>query len=401
MKKNSVHFIGYYFEESFFEENISKFFLVPFASNRLQKSFLDYFYEEYHQRLKITSFLPVTDYPKSDFFLGKVKEYQAYKGIKISSINFINVLGVKHITKFLGLYGHLFKDHLFGGDKAYFVYNLNNAILTVLWFLNLIRRREVVVIIADMPMAAMPDEGVVKRVLRAVDRKLVRRMIKSFAGLIVLSEYTAKDFFSSMKYAVIEGSLNDKVDQNYRGRDIRYSSGNTTSITYIGRLSSSQNVDDLVIEFISCKRNDLRLVLCGKGELEPWIRERAGEDERIILKGFVPNDELVRIIDETSYFISPKKEDGYFSRYSFPSKLIEYMAYGKPVVSYKLSCIPAEYYPHMIFLGEQNNAYLHFFQSCSSGDKEHRGIGCSGKKFVLTRKTGFTQFGKIDDLMGN
>jgi glycosyltransferase involved in cell wall biosynthesis len=399
MNKN-IHFIGYYFPEAYFESNIDKFFLVPFASNRLQESFLEYIERETCHELAISSFLPVTDYPKSSFLWVKRGHDLRFHGTCISAMSFLNLFIVKHLTKFVSLFSHLLKTH-FSTKKetAYLVYNLNNIILIVLWFLNLVKRRKVVVIIADMPMAAMPDEGLLKTKLRSVDRWIVTSIVSSFDGLVVLSEHSAEDYFPTLDRIVIEGILSQDIIDKYTEKPVVYSQENTVTFTYIGRLSGSQNLDDAIKAFQLCKRPELRFIICGKGELQPFIENAAVKDKRIILKGFVPNEEMEAIVESTDYFISPKKEDGYFSRYSFPSKIIEYMAYGKPVLTHKLSCLPEEYFEHLVFLQGADQEYLNFFDGCKIIDVKHREIGAAGKRFVIENKNRKHQLSKINNII--
>jgi glycosyltransferase involved in cell wall biosynthesis len=396
----TIHFIGYYFPEAYFESNIENFFLVPFASNRLQESFLEYIERETRHELAVSSFLPVTDYPKSSFLWVRIDPDLWFHEIRISALSFLNLFIVKHLTKFISLFSHLLKTH-FSTKKeiVYLVYNLNNVILIVLWLLNLIKRRKVIVIIADMPMAAMPDEGLLKTKLRSVDRWIVTSVVSSFDGLVVLSKHSAEDYFPALDRIVIEGILSQDIIDKYAEKPVIYPQENTITFTYIGRLSGSQNLDDAIREFQMCKRPELRFTICGKGELQPFIENAAVEDKRIILKGFVPNEEMEAIIESTDYFISPKKEDGYFSRYSFPSKIIEYMAYGKPVLTHKLSCLPEEYFEYLVFLQGADQEYLYFFNMCKAADVKHRDVGAAGKQFVIEKKNRKHQLSKINNII--
>ena len=94
---------------------------------------------------------------------------------------------------------------------------------------------------------------------------------------------------------------------------------------------------------------------------------------------------------------------GTYTKYSFPSKTMEYLLSGIPTVMYKLEGIPDEY-----------NAFLNYFPSENTNevadyinelinqeylillDKANR-----GKEFVLKEKNAIVQAQKILDLMNN
>ena len=56
-----------------------------------------------------------------------------------------------------------------------------------------------------------------------------------------------------------------------------------------------------------------------------------------------------------SLLINPRSSAGEFTKYSFPSKTMEYMLSGKPVIMYKLDGIPNEYDEYLYYV-EGNSA---------------------------------------------
>ena len=56
--------------------------------------------------------------------------------------------------------------------------------------------------------------------------------------------------------------------------------------------------------------------------------------------GCVTNDEIVRLQCEATLLVNPRPSDKEFCKYSFPSKTIEYMASGTPVLMTKLPGVP-------------------------------------------------------------
>ena len=64
---------------------------------------------------------------------------------------------------------------------------------------------------------------------------------------------------------------------------------------------------------------------------------------RIDYKGQVPPDIAKEIIDNASVLVNPRPNDSEYTKYSFPSKNIEYLMSGKAVVAYMLDGMPERY----------------------------------------------------------
>ena len=78
-----------------------------------------------------------------------------------------------------------------------------------------------------------------------------------------------------------------------------------------------------------------------------WIAASA-EDPRICYFGAVSPEEAARIRMRASVLVNPRTSEGRYTRYSFPSKTLEYLLGGRPVVAYLLPGIPEEYRSYLI-----------------------------------------------------
>ena len=93
-----------------------------------------------------------------------------------------------------------------------------------------------------------------------------------------------------------------------------------------------------------------QLLILGKGGLEAQILEAAKRDARISFKGYCTQSEAKSLECGATVLINPRPSRQAFTQYSFPSKILEYMATGRPVISTRLPGIPEEYFAHMIVL---------------------------------------------------
>jgi hypothetical protein len=91
------------------------------------------------------------------------------------------------------------------------------------------------------------------------------------------------------------------------------------------------------------------LLLYGAGDAVEYIQEAGVKDKRIKYMGLVSKKETIDIQNSASILVNPRNsDDGEFTKYSCPSKILEYMLTGNPTVICWLPGVPEEYYDYLI-----------------------------------------------------
>ena len=72
----------------------------------------------------------------------------------------------------------------------------------------------------------------------------------------------------------------------------------------------------------------------------------------ITMNAFVLADN--NIVEDDSLTIDENSDDKLVAKYSFPSKNMEYMVSGTPVLTTRLPGMPMEYYPYVYFIEEES-----------------------------------------------
>jgi len=95
--------------------------------------------------------------------------------------------------------------------------------------------------------------------------------------------------------------------------------------------------------------------------------------------------------------VNPRRPEGEFTRYSFPSKTMEYLASGRPVIMHWLAGIPEDYRPYLITpdTGDAQGLAAAMRRVAALPQAELRRIGAPGRDFVLTHKSPRVQIGKL------
>jgi glycosyltransferase involved in cell wall biosynthesis len=188
-----------------------------------------------------------------------------------------------------------------------------------------------------------------KRWVRLVYGTIESFLIKRVDGAILASS-TFEDLFNKnkkkQKLTVIRSgiSINDF-------ETISTQLGHLDNIiVYAGRLDEVRGLDVLIEAVRHMKNQDYSLWVMGKGPLENQIRNVSETSNgKIRYLGFVKDEDYLSMMGQALICVNPQKEKFVFSRYCFPSKLFEYMAMGRFVVSSNISDV-AIVFPDEVFI---------------------------------------------------
>lgn len=101
---------------------------------------------------------------------------------------------------------------------------------------------------------------------------------------------------------------------------------------YTGLLGAHAGIDLLLKAFREVSVPDVELWICGKHPSAEFLRS-VEEDRRVRYFGAVSEKELEALSDRAAVFANPRPVKIRESDFNFPSKILEYLSYGKPVVS--------------------------------------------------------------------
>lgn len=114
------------------------------------------------------------------------------------------------------------------------------------------------------------------------------------------------------------------------------------ALMYMGALTPHGGVTFLARAFQRLADRDIELWVCGRGENEE-LQRMARIDSRIKLMGFVSEEKLNELANSAYAFVNPRPSDFAPNKLNYPSKLLHYLAYGKPVISTWTEGLSPEY----------------------------------------------------------
>lgn len=253
-------------------------------------------------------------------------------------------------------------------------------------------------IVPDMPQFISLMDKRNKMISLIIDRIDARTMqlSKQVDAYVLLTDAMA-DLMSirDRPYIIMEGVCEDAPIINETP-----SLSEKTIILYTGTLRYQFGVIDLLNAFERIEDENVELWICGSGDAEDEIKERALNDNRIKFYGLLDAQAARELQQMATILVNPRTNEGDYTRYSFPSKTLEYMLAGKPVVMHKLDGIPQEYDNYIYFTESDNvdGLFEKLQYVLKLPEQQRRSKAELAKQFVMQYKNATKQTCRILEL---
>ncbi len=214
-----------------------------------------------------------------------------------------------------------------------------------------------------------------------------------FDGYVYLTKAMSEKVAPEKPYTVVEGILNSEVASDVE----QEKKASNRAIMYAGQLHEKYGIIHLLDAFERLHLSDTELWLFGTGTAVPEIQKRAAGNPKICYFGRVSREEILKREVQATLLINPRSTKDEFTKYSFPSKTIEYMYSGTPLLTTRLEGIPTEYFDYVFSAEDNTTPFLDaaIQEALSLSDDELKEKGRRARQFVLEEKNSEKQSEKI------
>lgn len=195
-------------------------------------------------------------------------------------------------------------------------------------------------------------------------------------------------------YVVLEGHADIGMADRKPSQECK---GMKRICMYAGGLHEIYGIKLLVEGFRMASIADAELHLYGTGDFVPELEKISQEDSRIVYGGMLLASEIVPKEMEATLLVNPRPSKEEYVKYSFPSKTMEYMSTGTPVLMTRLPGLPREYEPYLFFIEEETaEGIAQALQAALSESRETLfAKGCRARDFILRERNNVVQAGKV------
>ena len=371
------------------------------AANALEHNLMNGFAENLSIPPKIINVLPIGSYPQyySESFI-KASYFQLCNCNSHENVGFCNIKFIRNYFIEKAVYNSL-ENYCKkkNGNIVVCIYSASVSFLSAVEKLKKKFPRLVVCdIIADLP--GMTNLSSKKSALLQwyidYQAKNALKKLECVDCFVFLTKQMASYLHISKPYCVVEGIASETKELELREQKEKF-------ILYTGTLHKKFGVMNLVHAFQQIYSPDYRLVICGIGDSAEAIKNAAEDDIRISFLGQLSRAEVLEWQRKATVLVNPRQNNEEFTKYSFPSKTMEYLSSGIPVIAYKLDGIPDEYDKYLQYVEDDTIDGLKnkLIELCEMPYEQRQKIGNAGRSFVLKEKNSKIQVRKIVDLINS
>lgn len=399
-----IIFIGHFFPRQLLKDlSYNSFGKAGLSNHNFEMSIINGLCKQDGIDLRCLSIPGVYSYPHNNRTIFTKPESYDYKNTRMESVGFCNLMLVKEIWSTIALAFKLIRLISERNDARIdlIINTPDNRLLNATRFARWFTRKRITqtVIIPDIPsmLTGMDKQNPIKGYLLKYINCSSMKMVLSSDGLVLLTEAMMDFVDKSVRHIVMEGI----VDVETMDMELKDEMLDRKVILYTGTLRKIFGVMNLVKAFQLLETNDAELWICGSGDSEEAINEAAIMDHRIKYFGLVDSQTALKMQRQATVLVNPRTSEGEYTKYSFPSKTMEYLLSGKCTVMNRLPGIPEEYYDY-VFTPEDESigALVECLSQVLAMDENARRIRTkAGRNFIVTQKNSKVQTKRILDMI--
>ena len=347
-------------------------------------------------RVRTVASIAVSTYPRIKRIWFPSARLQGAEGQTGRVLPLINLPLIKMAVRFFGSFFCLLRvSRRVDGICVYAAHSPN---LLAAYLCSKIYRVPYYVYIPDLPsfMDVALKRSWLRALLKKIDASLLNWLVVRAAGLMVISRPMVEDVpaWNSRPYLVLEGIADASPEPQLEVADRK------KTIFYAGGVNRAYGIEELVEGFLAAGV-DYELVICGRGDLEDYLGRIAAQHSSVRYLGFLPPSEVAVLQAQAALLVLSRNPAEAFTRYSFPSKLLEYMSAGIPVLTTRLEGIPTEYFDYLnVIEGFSVDAVAQALVKFSSSDQGRLSAKAElGKLWVLETKTSIAVGKRVIEFM--
>lgn len=247
----------------------------------------------------------------------KTKKIKEYKGVNIKTVFTINKKGLDAL-----IYSFFASIRVLFGKYDCIHYHAEGS-CAMLWIPHLFRKRTVVTI-HGLDWQRSKWGGFATKYI-----KFGEKMAAKYADEIIVLSKGVQEYFKktyNRETNFIENGVNKPTIKAPNIIKEKYNLEKDDYILYLARIVPEKRLDLLIDAFKKTNTNKKLVIAGGASHTNDFyneIKQKASEDSRIIMTGFVQGEELQELFSNTYLYCLPSDVEG------MPISLLEAMSYGK------------------------------------------------------------------------
>lgn len=243
----------------------------------------------------------------------------------------------------------------------------------------------------------IPGQTVSNTLMRRCEYCVQRYFAQKFDAVVAVSTALIEDFACGRPALRIEGGVGERMLAVEHRTGMDESTSEHLLVVMAGSLDAANGVLVVIDAFHLLKGEQYRLRIVGAGPLEAAVRAAAVADPRIEYLGVVTHEQVLELYETADVLLNMRLTQILDTRYFFPSKLMEYLASGIPVLTTCTGHVEEEYAALAYLLKDETAEGLarRLAEIAEMPRQDREYMGMEAKKYMAREKTWSNQARRV------
>lgn len=347
--------------------------------------------------LSVFSVAPLRSFPATSTLFVRGGRARIKDGIEITFVPYFNITPIKQLGIGLAIFWKLVRwgwRKRAAPHRVVYTFNLSVPPGTFTLLAARMIRAKAFVWLNDINV---PGHTVPYSWKWKIDYQIQKWLIPKFDGHVPVSDSIMEDFAPRRPYVLVEGGVDDAV---FTETTIHCGSSAERDLFVVacaGTLNDYNGIPVVLDAFCRLTEKHFRLRIAGGGPLEERVRDAAAKDPRIEYCGFLSFQEVLRFYNSADVLVNMRVTKELNTRYFFPSKMMEYLASGRPVITSNTGNVEEEFKDFVFLLQEESAESLaeKIRYVSTLGKDQREEMGARARRYMEKNKTWKVQARKV------
>lgn len=283
---------------------------------------------------RVWSFQPVAVWPRGGKVFSSGEIVRLDCGATARLMPLVNLPVVRECVRLMSLAVAMFKWAICNrkSSRVVVVYNIFFPQAIFMRILTWIARIKLVTIIYELGTIQGYHVNLWHRLFNmGLMHRLGIWCIPRFDGLLPISDAIVRDYAPGRHYLRVDGGLTRQVVSQLF--ELVLGDGKTFKMMFAGGVNHWNHINDILAFMKTNQDPRLRLWIAGWGANVPDVQSAAESDSRIAFLGTLDHEALFRKYAEADVLLNLRDMSDPALAYHYPSKLLEILVTGKPVIT--------------------------------------------------------------------
>lgn len=331
------------------------------------------------------------------------EENETANGVNYCYLSFWQLPFIRQLCLWVNAYRALGKYGAKDSDTYLVCDVLNRSVAGAARFYGKLHNKKVCGIVTDVPGhtsdARMKTYTSFQRWFKQFCRAISKDSEKKFDTYLLLTEQMNDVVNPNNKpYIVLEGQCDIRMQM---AENLLSEKSNPNMMMYAGGIHREFGIERFVKAFLQVNDPNWTFHIYGDGNYSKELEKIAFAHPNLVFHGVVPNGIVTQAQLQARLLVNPRITDAEYVKYSFPSKTMECMVSGTPLLTTRLPGMPKAYYPYVYFIDDESvEGMCSALKSvmCHTPQELHE-MGNRAKGFMLQHKNNVSQAKKMIDFL--